>query len=408
MLRKKPLQDQSASDVGMVTTYPLWDDSAYAIRVLGQISALGDAGFEAGLLRVIPLRHFFCRERRISATQMRDVGVKTFDILQPPDLGHNVPHVVQSFILRVWLCILCEVGRVRLVHAQGIRAASLCGHLPRRIRVVADVHGDVVSEAILRSNEGSARKWSVHWAELDTKSAMNRADHLISVSPAMSEWLSRVHNIDEDKIREVPCGVDVGRFSVVPSRQRTKDRLVVVYCGGLQSYQPASLVARTCIDLDGIFPGRLEFLIVTRDDASDIVADLLDQSIPVEVRSATSDQVPCLISSGDVGIIPRDADPTNMVASPTKLAEYLAAGMPVLCSEHIGGWAKMLEERDVGVSLHSGPGQIADFLCRLEVEREVFRRRCKTVAFREWEWSQLTYELLKAYGQDELLDRAAS
>jgi hypothetical protein len=45
---------------------------------------------------------------------------------------------------------------------------------------------------------------------------------------------------------------------------------------------------------------------------------------------------------------------TNRVASPTKFAEYLAAGLPVLISAHIGDFSTTVRANDLGLVWNEG------------------------------------------------------
>jgi hypothetical protein len=60
------------------------------------------------------------------------------------------------------------------------------------------------------------------------------------------------------------------------------------------------------------------------------------------------DEVFNLLSVCDYGLLLREASVTNHVASPTKCAEYLAAGLPVIISQNIGDYSAQITKENLG------------------------------------------------------------
>ena len=54
------------------------------------------------------------------------------------------------------------------------------------------------------------------------------------------------------------------------------------------------------------------------------------------------------MSVADYGILLREQSVTNLVASPTKFAEYLALGLPVLISENLGDYSEFVQHHNCG------------------------------------------------------------
>ena len=79
---------------------------------------------------------------------------------------------------------------------------------------------------------------------------------------------------------------------------------------------------------------------------------LRDIGIPASafsVGSAPAREVPALLSQSHVGISFRKPTASQIAASPTKIAEYLAAGLPVVSNAGIGDMDRILAEDRVGV-----------------------------------------------------------
>ena len=59
-------------------------------------------------------------------------------------------------------------------------------------------------------------------------------------------------------------------------------------------------------------------------------------------------EINAIYNAADFGILFRDDWETNRVSSPTKLSEYLLAGLPVLLSTNIGDFSDIIEEQGLG------------------------------------------------------------
>ncbi len=70
----------------------------------------------------------------------------------------------------------------------------------------------------------------------------------------------------------------------------------------------------------------------------------------------------------DHGLLVREPTVTNSVASPTKFAEYLCCGLPVIISDHLGDFTALVESERLGIVV--GPGRTVGPLGRSKAERQ--------------------------------------
>lgn len=258
-----------------------------------------------------------------------------------------------------------ELRGPTVVHARGLWAASLATDLAAErpeISVLYDVRGDYVAEHVfsrtgqgelsgLRASLGANR---IRRAESRVCRAVAR---LLCVSGALRDVLEERCPGAGMKSAIVPSGFDPQRFSFDPAlrdawrrRLRLEDRLVVAYAGSLVPYQLPDTIARV-----GKIARRLRanahlLLLTPEVEAGHKIARTIGLQVEdytcVEVHHA---EMPGALNAADVGLLLRRQDPVNHVASPTKLAEYLACGLPVLVSEGIGDTSALVEEERVGV-----------------------------------------------------------
>ena len=361
--------------VWMLATHDVEAPDGYGVRVRSETAALMEHGIQVRLIQVLPIRAYL-RQLRTSVSWQRVV------VPQPPDLGVPLLRSMQNAWLRLVIRVCCWLLRVRRIHAQGLRAGSLCSNLPPSVHVVIDVHGDVVAETLLVHSERNHPR--VRAAMRDSLRAFNRADSLVYVSPGMAAWLA-AEAVATPRRYEVRCAVDPQRFSGGAPVPRSA-RAVIAYCGGAQPYQPPELVVATMASLAALKPESAFLIVTPTANHRRYEAVLRRAGLDAELVAATEAEVPALLAMADIGIIPRVADQVNAVACPTKIAEYLAAGVPVLCCEGVGGFLPELEADGVGLRLEAEAGALSRFIQDVISHRPEFSHRCRSVAAASWSW----------------------
>jgi GT2 family glycosyltransferase len=222
--------------------------------------------------------------------------------------------------------------------------------------------------------------------------ALRRAEAVFAVSQPL---LEEVRASRPDAIL-LPNGVDIARFerpadaAAVPEsvqRSRAAGRGVAGYVGALARWVDGDLLA-------GLAGARPDWDIVLVGEALDDSFSRLLERPPANLLflgRRPYAAIPSLLGSFDVGLIPFRAGREGFHASPIKLYEYLAAGLPVLSTE-IPECARMPD-----VLIASGS---AGFAAQLDGARALsnsasFRRRAVEQA-REHDWSRRATTALEA------------
>lgn len=254
--------------------------------------------------------------------------------------------------------------RPTVIHARGVWAASLAVRLADRrpwVKVLYDVRGDYVAEhAFHRAGHGAARglrvrpgQWRIGRAEAR---ACRGATRLLCVSNALRAVLERRYPGAGVKAEVIPSGHDPRRFFLDPElRAATRRRLgledafVLVYAGSMVPYQlpdSLALLGRIAAELRP----DAHLLILTQDPS---VARRHLSKVGVPTGRSTClrvphGDVPGYLNAADLGLLLRRSDPVNAAASPTKVAEYLACGLPVLLSPGIGDASALVLREGLG------------------------------------------------------------
>jgi glycosyltransferase involved in cell wall biosynthesis len=144
----------------------------------------------------------------------------------------------------------------------------------------------------------------------------------------------------------VPILVDVSDFAAADEGEGVEER--IVFCGSL-SHPEVRTVIESFADLAPDYPG-LELLLVGGSVHPEVVPDVWDLTrrlgVAERVRSTGKvkrDELPAILRSARVLVLPRPAGAFSDAGLPTKVGEYLATGRPVVMTRN-GDIARYLED----------------------------------------------------------------
>ena len=237
-------------------------------------------------------------------------------------------------------------------HGEWITFTSIPASKLLRIPLLYEAHG--ILDEVYRKGEGLG----IGYRAVKTLESicMRSSRHLIVVSEAMKDHFARSYDV---LAQVVPCGVDAGLFaydertrSAMRRELMLTDKYVVVYSGSLFDpwQQPKEMVG-AFKEIEKRAPGCV-FLVLTYDDTEAVRGLLVSQGLAPSsmlIRRVAHTDVPAHLMAGDVGLLIRARDIVNRVACPVKFAEYLACGVPVLCTRGIGDISDIVKDHDVGL-----------------------------------------------------------
>jgi glycosyltransferase involved in cell wall biosynthesis len=150
----------------------------------------------------------------------------------------------------------------------------------------------------------------------------------------------------------IPNGVDFARFHAA-NLFRTEHPPTLIYAGSLDARWGVDLSIRAMPLLRRQIPG-IRLLIAGRGPAEQELRQLAISLGVIEcVRFegfVPYQNLPSLLAKADIGVATSQRDAFRQYASPLKIVEYMAAGLPVICSG--GGEAeKMIEESGAGANI---------------------------------------------------------
>jgi glycosyltransferase involved in cell wall biosynthesis len=153
-----------------------------------------------------------------------------------------------------------------------------------------------------------------------------------------------------EKIEVVPCCVDFDRFAASSETLR-QDRFEVIYAGSVVGLYLLEEMGRFFLQIRKRRSDALLRILTTSrpEPVLDALRVLGLSTHDVCVGPAKAAQVPSFLRAARIGLSFRKPTFSQIAASPTKIPEYLAAGLPVVCNAGIGDADELIESQQVGV-----------------------------------------------------------
>lgn len=269
-------------------------------------------------------------------------------------------------------------GRSHVGTAIGALAKRMCG-----ARLIFDFRGyladEYVSSGNWRANGGLYRltKAAERWLLRD-------AQGTVVLTKAMADGI-------DPPMEVIPCCVDVDRFRTADRADLgVRDRVVYVYTGALGGYYLVEEMADFLAETRAIEPRT--FALVLTQSAPQRIVDALEHVgfTPDDYRvlAVPPQDVPRYLRASDVALSLIRPSFARRASSPTKFAEYLAAGLPVISTAPIGDMDAQIEQHRVGVLLRSldRPSYAQATRAMTELRRDPqLADRCRTLAREEYD-----------------------
>jgi glycosyltransferase involved in cell wall biosynthesis len=361
-------------------------------QVLPYLRGIAHAGAKVWLLtfeRPLP-EHWNTETVQTSQARLRDEGIEwvTLPYHSRPSLPAKVVDIVTG-TLRVIRLVRRE--RIGIIHARS-DLPTLIGLLARpftRTPVIFDVRGLLADDYI---EGGHWRQGGLLYRLTKTvEKFLYRADaFVVLTNRARRELVAG----SEKPVQVIPTCFDPERWKRARAPVETirdtigaRGRTIIVYAGSLGgNYLTKELseffaVART-ID-------ETAFLLVLSQSTPPLIAQPLARAGVAEsdfhVAYVPPDKLPAYLEASDIAMCLVKQGYAKLAMSPTKLAEYLASGLPVISTRGIGDLDELIGNENVGVLLDGfAPDAYAKAFRDADALRKQagFRERCKDLAHR--------------------------
>lgn len=213
--------------------------------------------------------------------------------------------------------------------------------------------------SMIKSNDFSKKRFNMLSHVLHTEAiTLQVADKTFTVSKSLKRYFNKNFNVDSEKMFIYPCLSDSNKFfysEEVRQKFRSElnyapDDIVFIYSGGAGKYHATDVILNFFKRLHARNQNA-RLLILTKD--SEIIEKEINKILPlhegyVKYMSVNNDEINKYLNVADYGILFRENMPINNVASPSKFAEYMLTGLPVIISEGVGDYSEYTLKNNVG------------------------------------------------------------
>lgn len=308
-----------------------------------------------------------------------------------------IPHILFSkewlnlyaYIEKFILLLLTLWYKCDIVLADYSSGGVLASWTKARAKLIVNHRGDSIDEYMYTHNKGQDDSF-VKTLNARLKTSIRKADMSICVSENLRKQLMEYSGLELNNTFIYPCCADIARFEQTTC-PCNKEKIVVGYFGGFNKWQCIDTILDIFIELrkkDSRF-----FLMLITNSSTEPYKEKLEKigKENYSIKGVPFNEIPENISKMDASFALREGRPLNIVSSPTKLSESLAAGVPIIVTKASGDYAEMLIDNKNGLLIES-IDYTADDIDRLykfllyvkENRKEVFDACQASVKGRTW------------------------
>jgi glycosyltransferase involved in cell wall biosynthesis len=288
---------------------------------------------------------------------------------------------------------------IRIVHARSHVAAAM-GLVATRLlrgRLLFDVRG-LLAEEYVDAGHWRAGGLKFRLTKAVERVLFRRADALVMLTGRIRDELlqgERALAGRGDRIEVIPCCVDADRFRFAAAEREAErqargfaGRIVLAYVGKLGTWYLPREMAAFFAALHRQEP-RAYFAVMTQSPPEAMRSALQEAGVgphDASVAYVPPADLPRALVACAAGVSFIRPSYSKRASSPTKIGEYLAAGLPVVASAGVGDVDALLAKGDAGVIVPTldaaAFAAAAAELLRL-LQRPGTRERCQELARRE-------------------------
>lgn len=335
------------------------DDPLVHTQVIAYLGGLARGGHQIHLLTFETARTPRRRRRWRQSLSAQGISWHGLRYHKRPSLPATV---YDTLIGAAYASVLLRRHRLDALHARAhvpAAMALIAQRLARQYRpaLIFDIRGLMAEEYV------DAGRWArgglpFRLTKIVERAAIRRASAIVVLTERARQLLFDGALVPP--VQVIPCCADIDALSAAPgTRQRVRtelgltDAVVMAYVGKFSGWYMEREMA------DFFAKGReslasLHFLILTQGDRNPIRRELEAHGVrssEYTITSAPPDRVGDYLSACDFAISFIEPAPSKIASSPTKIGEYLAAGLPIVTAAGIGDVDRLITP-EVGTVFH--------------------------------------------------------
>ena len=279
----------------------------------------------------------------------------------------SLPATLFDILAGAWFAVrLARRERIAVFHGRG-HVATTMGAIAKKLcggRLLFDIRG-FNPEEYVDAGLWTTRSLKYRLMKRTERWLLNFADGFVVLTEKAREILFPGCTATDSRgrpIAVIPCCVDFERFQATEGMTRDEARAalglagrrVLVYVGNIGGFYLTQEMVEFLALAHRRDPSTFS-LLLTQGSAEELTRLLRTAGVPdgaFRVKRVPADQIPRYLAAADFGLSFIKPSYSKQAASPTKIAEYLASGLPVLTNAGVGDLDALIAEDRVGVLLH--------------------------------------------------------
>jgi len=307
----------------------------YHSQVIDVINLYKNKGYQIRLIALVSPRNFINDKKKI----------KQFipDAIVLPSIPKLSNWRLNKYLLNLF------ASRKSIIICRGVFSTNIALLIKSKFeRIIYDGRGAIKAEqeeyGVYNSTGIEHKIWELE------KEAVLKSDFRISVSTKLLEYWEKEYNYKSINHIIIPCSVGNNHLNSFEKDysllgKLEEDDILLVYSGSLAGWQSLDNLDELLSDI--LKNERVKILFLSQTHTTiDKLSDKFRNRIFRKWVSPS--EVPKYLALADYGILLRNKNLTNKVASPVKFAEYLSAGLKVLISENIGDFSELVNNNNLG------------------------------------------------------------
>lgn len=342
----------------------LYLESGYATRIKNEIQMIEDIDSEAKILLI------FTRQPRLIPSWLKDYVVLCFRRLDSP--SYFVLNLIKaSLVLKQKIK---NDDQLIIIHAHNLYSAFLGLWLKKLFnnnKLIFDMHGLVPLEFIWLKK---GRKYGLKhiFLRFIEKLCIRKSDYIICASNSLKQYIINKYktsqkievirnisffpkrNLDElDQIK----GVQKIRFGL-------KNKFIIAHLGSFLKWTYSEKLIEIFRQLKSALPCSF-LVLITNEEKQSTSCYLSKYGLNLDdffIINSSHKEVCDILPLADIGLIVRDNSIINRIAFPTKFSEYVACGVPVICSDSIEDVVSDIRTYELGFVLENN--EVSHFILK--------------------------------------------
>lgn len=225
---------------------------------------------------------------------------------------------------------------------------ALLANLVIKSKLIFDIRGLMAEEYV---DAGTWKEGSIIFRLIKfiERQGLKKADEIVVLTNKMRDYLIENNLRKADSIQVIPCCVDFSRISL--SQNSKLERFELIYAGSVTGLYMLEEMGRFFLALKKRRPDA--FFRVLTATSPDYVSKTfnalgIDES-DYKVQKVSPEEILNVMKKAHLAISFRKPTFAQIASSPTKIPEYLAAGLPVVSNAGIGDTDNLIEKNKTGV-----------------------------------------------------------